>query len=455
MDNAAPPATPAMSFLARLKLFSTLTALVAEKIAIMPSAPMAAFKAAMTSSKIVATLRLLGFDLKASPPPPTAPPKEDEVPEGKKSIGKRQKDNNAAIDALRKIKADEADPKDPIIRAALKGYSGSGGGLKTAQNTSGSPHEYYTPAPVAKAMWGMLEGLGFSGGKVLDPSSGMGVFARTKPDNMAVEQIELDSVSGEINGLLNDGPTVSTRVASFEEVAAGSDDETFDAVVTNVPFGDHKMRGAHYKKDAKYQNANLQEYFILRGLEKLKAGGFAAFIVPTSGKGGKGVKLRTSVSMAAEFVGAYRMPNIVFDEAGADVATDILILRKHGKVNKTKIDELAQQSAGVLTQANLIWPEFVDGNYFLGDGKRFQIGETVMGKGRFGEVEKVAYIGTIGSIAELLKLFPKASRIDWVMLDTVETAPIAYAEGDTVFMSGAMLQMVNGKLVPVEGGRKI
>ena len=72
MDNAAPPATPAMSFLARLKLFSTLTALVAEKIAIMPSAPMAAFKAAMTISKIVAMLRLLGFDLKASPPPPTA-----------------------------------------------------------------------------------------------------------------------------------------------------------------------------------------------------------------------------------------------------------------------------------------------------------------------------------------------------------------------------------------------
>ena len=51
------------------------------------------------------------------------------------------------------------------------------------------------------------------GGKVLDPSSGMGVFARTKPESVAIEQIELDSVSGEINGLLNDSATVSTRVA--------------------------------------------------------------------------------------------------------------------------------------------------------------------------------------------------------------------------------------------------
>ncbi|PIQ55384.1 MAG: hypothetical protein COW02_03500 [Comamonadaceae bacterium CG12_big_fil_rev_8_21_14_0_65_59_15] len=373
----------------------------------------------------------------------------------KKSASKRQKDNNAAIDALRKVKSGEADAKDPAIREALKGYSGSGGGLKTAQGTSGSPHEYYTPAPVAKAMWNMLDGLGFSGGKVLDPSSGMGVFARTKPDNVAIEQIELDSISGEINGLLNDGPTVSTRVASFEEVAASTDDETFDAVVTNVPFGDKAMRGAHWRKDKKYQNANLQEYFILRGLEKIKPSGFAAFIVPPSvvaGKGGKGVALRNNVSMAAEFVGAYRLPNVVFDEAGADTITDIIILRKHSKDNKAKIDELAQQNAALLTQTNVIWPDFVEGNYFKLDGKRFQIGESTVGKGRFGEVEKVAFTGSIGSIAALLKPFPKASRIDWAMLGAVETVPIVYAEGDTVFSGGAMLQMTEGKLVPVEGG---
>ena len=80
----------------------------------------------MTSSKIVATLRLLGFDLKASPPPPTAPPKEDEVPEDKKSIGKRQKDNNAAIDALRAI-------PNPLVNeavtvTALAGITGSASG---------------------------------------------------------------------------------------------------------------------------------------------------------------------------------------------------------------------------------------------------------------------------------------------------------------------------------------
>ncbi len=188
------------------------------------------------------------------------------------------------------------------------------------------------------------------------------------------------------------------------------------AVVTNVPFGDKSMRGAHWRKDKQYQNANLQEYFILRGLEKVKPRGFAAFIVPPSvvaGKGGKGVSLRNNVSLVAEFVGAYRLPNMVFDEAGADTITDIIILRKHSKDNKEKIDELAQQNAAMLTQANVIWPDFVDGNYFKLEGKRFQVGESTVGKGRFGEVEKVAYTGTIGSIAALLKPFPKTRTDDW------------------------------------------
>ncbi len=444
---------PALSPITILRLKADLMKLVLEKQAIAPGQPMSAFKIASVTAKIIAKLKELGMDL-SKPPEPVDPP-EDDGPVTTKSLNKRQKDNNAAIEALRRVKAGDADPKDPAIREALKGYSGSGGGLRTAQGTAGSPHEYYTPAPVARAMWTMLEGLGFTGGKVLDPSAGMGVFARTKPDSVAVEQIELDKVSGEINGLLNDSPTVSTRVVSFEEVAASTDDETYDAVVTNVPFGDKRMRGANWKKDRKYQNANLQQYFILRGLEKVKPAGFAAFIVPTSvvsGKGGKAVGLRTSVSMAAEFVGAYRMPNMVFDEAGADVTTDIIVLRKHSKDNKRKIDELAQQNAGILTQANVIWPDFVDGNYFKLEGKRFQIGETAMGKAQWGEAEKVVFTGDIKSVAALLKPFPKKSRIDWGLLGAVETAPIVYAEGDTLFASGAMLQMKDGKLVPVEGG---
>jgi N-6 DNA Methylase/LAGLIDADG-like domain/Helicase conserved C-terminal domain len=373
----------------------------------------------------------------------------------KKSLGARQKLNNAAIEALRKVQAGDAQRDDPAIREALKGYSGSGGGLKSASGESGSPHEYYTPKPVAHAMWTLLSGLGFTGGKVIDPSAGMGVFAQTKPSNVAVEQVELDNVSGEINSILNDSATVSTKISPFEAMAADTEDESYDAVVTNVPFGDHAMRGAAYKLDKKYQKANLQEYFLLRGLDKIKAGGYASFIVPSgvvSGKGGRAQKLRVALSFKSEFIGAYRLPNQVFDEAGADVITDVVIFRKHGKEQFAKIEELKQQSATVLTEAKVLWDVFLDGNYFKLDGKKYQIGTSTMGMGKFGEVEKVVYEGDIVSVAKLMRPFDKSGRIDWELLNTVETAPIVYSEGDTVYSGGALLQFKDGALVPVEGG---
>ena len=217
----------------------------------------------------------------------------------KKSLTQRQKANNAAIALLKQIDSGEVQlPLSSEQRETLQGYSGSGGGLTAANGETGSPHEYYTPRPVAQAMWDMLGGMGFTGGKVLDPSAGMGIFAQTKPDNVAVAQVELDEVSGKINGLLNNSDTVSTTISPFEAVAASTEDEQYDAIVTNVPFGDAKMRGASFKLDKKLQKADLTTYFILRTLDKLKFGGFAAFIVPStivSGKGGKSQKLRTSL----------------------------------------------------------------------------------------------------------------------------------------------------------------
>lgn len=384
---------------------------------------------------------------------------DGEVPEpsqkAKLSLGKRQKLNDAAIEALRKVQSGQADKDDPAIREALKGYSGSGGGLKTAQGTKSSPFEYYTPKPVAAAAWDLLLGSGFSGGKVMDPSAGMGIFAQTKPDNAMVDQIELDEYSGQINGILNDGPTVATKVSSFEAIAGVSDDETYDALITNVPFGTHAMRGAEWRKDKRYQQASLQNYFILRGLEKVRPGGLAGFIVPpsvVSGKSPKNFGLRMAMSAKAEFVGAYRLPNMVFDEAGADTITDVIVLRKHGKAQAQKIEEISNKNAALLGEANVYWQEFTDGDYFKGTGKKYVLGEVVTAMGKFGEVEKVASTGTIESVSKLMRPFGNATRIKWDMLNSVPTDPIVYSEGDTSYFNGASMELKDGKWVPVEGG---
>jgi len=371
--------------------------------------------------------------------------------EGSRTKGQRQRDNNAAIALLAKIKAGEVAVTD-AERAILAKYSGNGGGLTDANGMTGSPYEYYTPKPIAKAMWTMLEELGFQGGTVLDPSAGSGVFTATRPASAVMTQVELDETSGGINGAINDGPTVSTTISPFEAVAAATPDEIYDAVVTNVPFGDLAMRGDNPLKDKRFQKANLQEYFILRSLQKLKPNGLAAFIVPksiVSGLSSKESKLRTSASLMAEFLGAYRLPNSVFTTAAADVTTDLIVFRKFSREAATKIAEVQEQNPALLGEAGVLWDEFLSGKYFAGVGRKYILGEEGTTTGRYGEVAAIINDDSISNIAKLIKRFP-ASHINWELLNTAETAPITYADGDVIHSNGQTLEFKDGAWVALE-----
>lgn len=61
--------------------------------------------------------------------------------------------------------------------------------------------------------------------------------------------MELSDVSGQINALINDDDTHKVTVSPFEKVASSSNDETFDFVITNVPFGTNSARGANKQLD--------------------------------------------------------------------------------------------------------------------------------------------------------------------------------------------------------------
>lgn len=445
------------SDLQRLKLAREAATLIKERKALADDT-----KAMLRALQIGKRLREIGMALGLKAPAAVAAPltpspvTEAFYPdEGRKTIAHRQKDNDAAIDLMRKIQAGEVAQVTDAERAILAKYSGNGGGLIGADGLTGSPHEYYTPKPVARAMWSMLEEMGFQGGSVLDPSAGTGIFTATRPKTAIMTQVELDETSGTINGLVNDGTTVSTTISPFEAVAAATPDEIYDAIITNVPFGDLAMRGDNPSKDKRFQKRNLQEYFILRSLQKLKPGGLAAFIVPpsiVSGKGAKASKLRLEASLMAEFMGAYRLPNKIFTEsAAADTITDVIVFRKFSKENAQKIEELQAQNPAMLTQANVLWDEFLNGQYFMGEGKKYVLGTTERGMGKFGEVDKVVNDDSIANIAALLKRFPK-SNIDWELLSATETAPLVYADGDVIHANGQTLVMKEGEWVAMDSG---
>lgn len=366
----------------------------------------------------------------------------------------RKRDNAAAMALLAKIDAGDIDPAHLTDeqRAALAKYSGTGGGLQGADGKKGSAYEYYTPKPIAEGMWNLLAELGFAGGKVMDPCAAVGVFGATAPVNAAVDACELNETSGRINALVNNGPGYKAVVSPFEAVAAATPDEMYDAVVSNVPFGNVSDRGGNQYKDAKYQKEPIQNYFILRSLEKLRPGGLAAFITPprcVSGRGPKEEDLRYRASLMAEFLGAYRLPNKVFGTADADTITDVIVFRKFGRDVLDKVAELKEQNPKTLSEANVLWQEFIGGNYFKGEGKRFVIGEMGKGMGKFGEIDVLNSDLSIADIAKLLRKFP-GSRIDWAALEAAETAPLVYRDGDTIVHAGQTLQMQDGRWVALD-----
>lgn len=366
----------------------------------------------------------------------------------------RQKLNDEAIDLIAEFDKDPNRKPTDAEKEILAKFSGFGGGLidKTT-GQKGSAYEYYTPKPIAEGIWDSLKNLGFNGGKVLDPSAGTGIFGATAPLNAAIDAVELSKLSGRVNQLVNDGTGYKTTISNFESVASKTPNETYDAIVTNVPFGDVSARGANRFDDGRYQDDPLENYFILRSIEKLKPRGLAAFIVPmrcVSGKGGKSEELRIKASYMAEFVGAYRLPSGTFSTASTDVATDVIFFRKYAPETAQKIAELREQNAGILSEALIQWDTFIEGKYFeSSEGKPYVLGEFVAkDPTKFRDVDKVISNAGLNDLREILqkKRLPK-SRINWELLEIVETDPIIYNEGDVIHQAGCTLVMRNGTWV--------
>jgi len=381
---------------------------------------------------------------------------------------KRQLANNFAVEILGKINSGEISTSELTDeqKSALAAYTGNGGGLTGVDGKTGSPYEYYTPKPLAEATWRLLEAAGFKGGAVLDPSSGTGIFGGAAPKSAVVEAVELDEISGGINKALN-GENGNVKISSFEEVAASTPDEMYDAVITNIPFGSNLSRGGNQFKDTKYQKESLEAYFVLRSLEKLKPGGVAAFISSSKLINSQSLeKVRLKISAMAEFRGAFRLPNAqdtgektkagnakeISTFAGADVTSDVLVFKKHSRETLDKIADLRQSNAELLVEANVFWQPFITGKYFkLASSKKNIFGKVVIAKNKFGkDVERVISDDSIANISKLMKRLDD-SRINWKLIETSEPEVIQYQDGDVKYISGVPYVFRKGQFVKEEG----
>jgi hypothetical protein len=257
--------------------------------------------------------------------------------------------NMAAIETLRQIEAENRDAT-PQEKSILVKYAGWGGipqvfaqeppddwreeHTQIAQLLSKDEFDaarastlnaHYTAPKIVQAMYAAVERLGFEGGRILEPSCGLGHFVGLMPDGMHARSqftgIELDSITARLAQKLYPGTDI--RQGAYED--AELNDGAFDLAISNVPFGDYQP----YDKKFNTYKFPIHDYFFAASLERIRPGGLIAFIT-TKGTLDKRVGfLRRYVAKQADLVTAIRLPNTAFKgNANAEVTTDIVILQK-------------------------------------------------------------------------------------------------------------------------------
>ena len=252
-------------------------------------------------------------------------------------------DNIEAIKTLFKIEKENR-PATAAEKNVLAKYKGWGGLADAFTNYSTnrelkemlSEEEYnaakrstqnahYTSLDVIEAMYKGLEHMGFTGGNLLEPSMGTGNFFGMLPKDIAKKTklygVEMDSITGRIAQVLYSDADI--KIAPYQDVRYN--DGSFDVAVGNVPFSST----TYTYKGEKHM---LHDYFFVKTLDKVKDGGIVMFITSTGTLDKANPKTRDAIAKQADLVAAFRLPSNAFKtNAGTEVTTDIIILRKRPK----------------------------------------------------------------------------------------------------------------------------
>lgn len=253
------------------------------------------------------------------------------------------------VSALKLLKELESDNRQamPEEQEILAGYAGWGGLSQVfAPNNLTWKNEYqevktlltekeyrsarasiltafYTPLSIIQAMYNGIRRFGFTGGKILEPSCGIGNFIGALPEGLEKSAsfcgIEIDDVTARIARQLY--PSATIQCNGFEKVKFPND--TFDLVIGNVPFGNFAVYDTNYKN-----KFSIHEYFLAKSLDLLKEGALLALISSKFLLDKKGSAFREYLAERAQLLCALRLPDTAFLQAGTSVPMDILFFKK-------------------------------------------------------------------------------------------------------------------------------
>lgn len=269
--------------------------------------------------------------------------------------GIRIDDNLQAIELVKKLKEEErlATSDEQLILSKYSGWGGLADVFEENKHVKQykdvinalTPDEYinarssilnafYTPKAIIDVIYSTLKSFGFKGGRILEPSMGIGKFFGCMPKNMRKNStlygVELDNISAEISKQLYQNATILNT--GFEKVDYG--ENVFDLAISNVPFGQYSVSDGKYNR-YKYK---IHDYFICKMIDCVRPGGLVVALTSSYTLDKQTDSARNFIAEKAELIGAVRLPNKTFGNTHTEAIVDLLFFKKRNEPVKN-VDE--------------------------------------------------------------------------------------------------------------------
>jgi N12 class adenine-specific DNA methylase len=186
---------------------------------------------------------------------------------------------------------------------------------------------HFTSQEVVAPMIDGLQRLGFTKGRLLEPSVGTGNFFGMMPARLRQSAelfgVELDPITSKIAAGLYPSARITNSGFEDYQVPGGF----FDAAIGNPPFGEEPIADSDRSP---YSGFSIHNYFIAKTIDKLRPGGVAMMVVSHNFLDARDNRARKWIAERASLVAAVRLPDTAFKgNAGTEVVTDVLVFQKH------------------------------------------------------------------------------------------------------------------------------
>lgn len=305
---------------------------------------------------------------------------------------------------------------------------------------------HYTSKEVIGGIYRALTRFGVKGNnRILEPAMGTGNFFGFMPkeisDGAHLYGVELDRITGRIATKLY--PQARIQIKGFEETCF--QDNSFDLMVTNVPFGGYGVFDPDYNK----HHFLIHDYFIAKGIDKIKPNGLMAVITSKGTLDKLNPSVRKYIADRAELIGAVRLPNTAFKKtANTEVVTDILFFRKREEAINATVENTEWLSTGKTEEGLEVnnyyiqHPEMVLGTFAKETGLYGAADVTVKPDGR--ELSE--------AISEAISRLPKDFYINPEYTEETDSKEEVEVDYDVKPMN---LKAVNGKVYMRVGDRMV